>query len=58
MEVSEYNMVPDKKKSMVDIQPPRLPKLGSYIVRNQHFALFASWIDKKNDICYNSRNIF
>ena len=55
-ELSEFNMVPDKKKSSVDIQTPRRPKLGSYMVRNQHFALFASWIDKKDDLYYDSKN--
>ncbi|GBC02013.1 hypothetical protein RclHR1_04410006 [Rhizophagus clarus] len=59
-EISEFNKVSDKK-SIVSIQPPRMPKyllnLDSVIVEFQHFAMFASWIDKKDDIYYNYKNI-
>ncbi|CAB4444568.1 unnamed protein product [Rhizophagus irregularis] len=59
-EISEYNMVPDKK-STINIQPPRKQKLSfkfdSSLIDSHHFAIFASWIDKKDNLYYNSRNI-
>jgi hypothetical protein len=55
-EITEYNMVPDKK-STVNIQSPRKPQFDSAIVEFQHFAIFASWVDKKDKSYYNSKNI-
>jgi hypothetical protein len=57
-EITEYNMVPDKK-STVNIQSTRKPllKFDSAIVEFQHFAIFASWIDRKDKSYYNSKNI-
>jgi hypothetical protein len=45
-----FYLVPNRKIN-IDIQPPRrsCDKYDSVIVNFQHFALFASWIDKKND---------
>ncbi|CAB4424716.1 unnamed protein product [Rhizophagus irregularis] len=40
-----------------DIHPPRSPKYDTFIIKSQHFAIFSSWIDKKNDSYYNLRNI-
>ncbi|RGB42266.1 hypothetical protein C1646_751164 [Rhizophagus diaphanus] len=45
-----FYLVPNRKIN-IDIQPPRrsYDKYDSVIVDFQYFALFASWIDKKND---------
>ncbi|GBC21647.2 hypothetical protein GLOIN_2v1725214 [Rhizophagus irregularis DAOM 181602=DAOM 197198] len=59
-EITEYNMVPDKK-STINIQTPRKQKLslkfGSSLIDSNHFAIFASWIDKKDNLYYNFENI-
>ncbi|RGB35301.1 BTB/POZ domain-containing protein [Rhizophagus diaphanus] len=59
-EITEYNMVPDKK-STINIQTPRKKKLslkfGSSLIDSNHFAIFASWIDKKDSLYYNFKNI-
>src|SRR5436853_395421 len=41
------------------IQPPRKPKFiyDSVLVESEHFAIFSSWIDKKEVLPYNVRNI-
>ncbi|GBC02012.1 hypothetical protein RclHR1_04410005 [Rhizophagus clarus] len=58
-EISEFNKFPDK--ILTDIQPLRKPKyllsLDSVIVEFQHFAMFASWIDKDDDTYYSLENI-
>ena len=41
-----FHMAPNEQLS-IDIQPPRIPKWDSVIVKPQHFAIFASWIEKK-----------
>src|SRR5688572_14716308 len=51
-----FHMAPNKQLS-VDMQPPRKPKFDSIIVESQHFAIFSSWIEKKNNSHYNIRNI-
>jgi len=54
-EISEFHMVP-KKKLSANIHPSRQPKSLNYdsvIIESQQFALFASWIDKKNVLHYN-----
>ncbi|GBC00444.1 hypothetical protein RclHR1_03860009 [Rhizophagus clarus] len=44
-----FYLVPNRKTN-IDIQPPRQSKhCDSDIVNFQHFALFANWIDRKND---------
>jgi hypothetical protein len=47
------------KKQTVDMQPPRKLKSSydSIIIDPQHFAIFSSWIDKRNNSYYNVRNI-
>jgi len=59
-DILEYNMVPNKK-STVNVTPPRRPelvlKLESAFIGIQHFTLLASWIDKKDCLYYNSRNL-
>ncbi|GBB93013.1 hypothetical protein RclHR1_00210009 [Rhizophagus clarus] len=49
--VQEFHMVPNKRLN-VDIQSPRLKivydTFGSDLINSKHFALFASWINKKN----------
>ncbi|RIA83789.1 hypothetical protein C1645_809064 [Glomus cerebriforme] len=51
------------KKQNIEIQPPRKPKsikpiYDSVIINNnKHFAIFSSWIEKKNDSYYNVINI-
>src|SRR6266542_4241757 len=51
-----YHMVPNKRKN-IDIHPHRKPRYDSVIITSQHFAIFASWIEKKNNFYYNVRNI-
>ncbi|CAB4444569.1 unnamed protein product [Rhizophagus irregularis] len=59
-EITEYNMVPDKK-SNINIQTPRKQKLslkfGSSLIDSNHFAIFTSWIDEKDNLYYNFENI-
>ncbi|POG76233.1 hypothetical protein GLOIN_2v1474782 [Rhizophagus irregularis DAOM 181602=DAOM 197198] len=52
--VLAFHMAPSKKSSL-NIQPPRKSKnvYGSVIIGPQHFAIFSSWIEKKDA----SRNI-
>ncbi|RIA81923.1 hypothetical protein C1645_881329 [Glomus cerebriforme] len=48
------------KKQNIEMQPPRKPKFiyDSVIINNnKHFAIFSSWIEKKNESYYNVRNI-
>ncbi|GBC17645.2 hypothetical protein GLOIN_2v1838245 [Rhizophagus irregularis DAOM 181602=DAOM 197198] len=53
-----YHMAPNKQLN-VNLQPPRQRKYinDSILLRSQHFAIFSSWIEKKNDFHYNVRNI-
>src|ERR1700722_1136357 len=50
-----FHMAPNKRKNIY-IQPCRGLKC-SVIIKPQHFDIFASWIEKKNDFYYNERNI-
>uniref|UniRef100_U9UYD8 Btb/poz domain-containing protein 19-like n=1 Tax=Rhizophagus irregularis (strain DAOM 181602 / DAOM 197198 / MUCL 43194) TaxID=747089 RepID=U9UYD8_RHIID len=56
--VLAFHMAPSKKSSL-NIQPPRKSKnvYGSVIIGPQHFAIFSSWIEKKDASYYNERNI-
>jgi hypothetical protein len=47
-----YHMVPNKKQN-INIPPNRKQPV---IVISQHFNIFTSWIEKKNDSYYNLRN--
>jgi hypothetical protein len=49
-----FHMAPDEQLN-VDIKSPRKPicVYDSVIVNNNHFAIFSSWIEKKNDAYYN-----
>jgi hypothetical protein len=51
-----FHMVPDEKLN-IDIQPPRKSKFDSFIIGSPHFAMVASWIEKKDNYYYNTRNI-
>ncbi|GBC03011.1 hypothetical protein RclHR1_04930008 [Rhizophagus clarus] len=50
--------VASNKKSIGDIRPSRYTKFvyDSNLIEHQHFAIFASWIDKKS-LHYNVKNI-
>ncbi|EXX56055.1 hypothetical protein GLOIN_2v1769234 [Rhizophagus irregularis DAOM 181602=DAOM 197198] len=52
-----FHMTPDNQ--LIDIQPPRKPKCiyDTIIVNDKHFAIFSSWIEKKNHFYYNEKNI-
>src|SRR4051794_493439 len=52
-----FHMAPDKQLD-VNTQPPRKPKCiyDSAIIESQHFAIFSSWIKRKNDSHYNVKN--
>ncbi|RGB30658.1 hypothetical protein C1646_793420 [Rhizophagus diaphanus] len=56
--VLAFHMAPSKKSSL-NIQPPRKSKniCDSVIIGPQHFAIFSSWIEKKNVSYYNESNI-
>jgi hypothetical protein len=51
-----FHMAPNEQ-SITDIQPARSPKCNSIIIEYRHFAIFASWIEKKDKSNYNARNI-
>ncbi|GBC07368.1 hypothetical protein RclHR1_07410004 [Rhizophagus clarus] len=53
-----FHMAPDEKLN-VDVQSPRKPKFNydSVIINDKHFAIFSSWIEKKNQSHYSVRNI-
>ncbi|GBB89069.1 hypothetical protein RclHR1_15720003 [Rhizophagus clarus] len=46
------------KKQSIKTQPPRKlkPSYDSIIIEPQHFAIFSSWIDKRNNSYYNVRD--
>ncbi|GBC49037.2 hypothetical protein GLOIN_2v1837915 [Rhizophagus irregularis DAOM 181602=DAOM 197198] len=52
----EFYIAPNRKPNIVEIQSPRIPKhicdYDSILIKNHHFAVFASWIDKKNNLHY------
>src|SRR6266498_4268011 len=51
-----FYLAPNRKLS-IDIQPPRRSKCDSMLVKSQHFAIFSSWIDKKDKLHYNVNNM-
>ncbi|RIA84114.1 hypothetical protein C1645_430427 [Glomus cerebriforme] len=51
-----FHMVPNKF-NINNVQPPRQPKFNSNLIKTVHFAIFSSWIEKKGDSYYNTRNI-
>src|SRR5439155_21747267 len=50
-----FHMAPNEQLN-ISAQPPRQSKCSSILIQAQHFAIFASWIEKKNNSHYNSRN--
>ncbi|GBB93250.1 hypothetical protein RclHR1_02140003 [Rhizophagus clarus] len=55
-DILTFYMTPNKKND-IDIQLPRNPKYDTSIIKYQHFAIFSSWIEKKNDSYYYKTNI-
>jgi len=53
-DVMTFYLAPNKKLN-IDIQPPRRSK--RVLVEPQHFAIFSSWIDKKDKSHYNVKNM-
>ncbi|GBC03004.1 hypothetical protein RclHR1_04930001 [Rhizophagus clarus] len=55
----KFHITPNKKLSDSNIGPPRQSKFiyDSALIERQHFAIFASWIDKKENLHYNVRSI-
>src|SRR6266542_1125335 len=53
-----FHMTPNRELNF-DILPPRQQKYSvvSDIIESQHFALFSNWIDRKDNLQINSRNI-
>jgi hypothetical protein len=53
-----YHMAPNKRLNANSL-PPRQPKCiyDSILIKTQHFAIFSSWIEKKNNSYYNVKNI-
>src|SRR3989440_1723555 len=56
----EFHIVPDVKPKN-NVPPSRKPnlkfKLDSNLIESNHIPLFASWIDKKDSLHYNKKNI-
>ncbi|POG80900.1 hypothetical protein GLOIN_2v1511534, partial [Rhizophagus irregularis DAOM 181602=DAOM 197198] len=52
----EFYIAPNRKPNIVEIQSTRIPKhicdYDSILIKKHHFAVFASWIDKKNNLHY------
>jgi hypothetical protein len=60
-DIFTFHMAPNMKPN-INIQPLRQSKCVVYdstLISSQHFAIFSSWIEKKNDshYNYNTRNI-
>ncbi|GBC17483.1 hypothetical protein GLOIN_2v1837919 [Rhizophagus irregularis DAOM 181602=DAOM 197198] len=55
----KFHITPNKKLSNDNIGLPRQSKFiyDSTLIERQHFAILASWIDKKENLHYNVRNI-
>jgi hypothetical protein len=53
-ELFTFYLVPNRKTN-IDIQLPRQPRYESVIINFQHFALFASWIDKTSSNVYSRK---
>ena len=55
----EFHIVPNTEpKTNVTPRKPTLKiKLDSTIIESNHIPLFASWIDKKDSLHYNKKNI-
>ncbi|CAB4377946.1 unnamed protein product [Rhizophagus irregularis] len=53
-----FHMAPDEQLN-INIQSPRKPKCiyDSIFINNKHFAMFSSWIEKKNQFHYNEKTI-
>jgi hypothetical protein len=53
-----FHMGQDKQLN-INTHPPRKPKCAcdSVIINNKHFAIFSSWIEKKDQSHYNENNI-
>jgi hypothetical protein len=47
---------PTNEKLTIEIQPPRNPKYDTNLIKPHHFAIFSSWIEKKDDPHYNYYN--
>jgi hypothetical protein len=53
-ELVKFNIAPHRKPNIDEIQPPR-QIYDSTLIERQHFAIFASWIDKKEKSHYDVR---
>ncbi|RGB30587.1 hypothetical protein C1646_793610 [Rhizophagus diaphanus] len=58
-ELVKFNISPNRKPNIDEIQPPRNPKpiYDSTLIERQHFSILASWIDKKENLHYKVRSI-
>ncbi|GBC06610.1 hypothetical protein RclHR1_06970001 [Rhizophagus clarus] len=52
----EFHIVPNMKPKP-EFLPSRFSKLGSNLLNSQLIPLFASWIDRKEDMFYNYENL-
>jgi hypothetical protein len=55
----KFHITPNKNLSNINIGSPRQSKFicDSTLIERQHFAIFASWIDKEGNSHYGVRNI-
>jgi hypothetical protein len=54
-----FYLAPNRKPNINNIQPPRQLKCiyDTTLIKNRHFAIFTSWIDRKENLYYNVKNI-
>jgi hypothetical protein len=55
-----FHIAPNRKPNIDKVQPPRQSSKCTYdttLINNQHFTILASWIDKKENLHYNMKNI-
>jgi hypothetical protein len=50
-EILKFHMIPEYKPTVVNFLPRRIYSFNSVLINQNHFALFANWIDRKHKFC-------
>lgn len=50
-EILKFHMIPEYKPTLVNFLPRRIYSVNSDLINQNHFALFANWIDRKHKYC-------
>ncbi|RGB29040.1 hypothetical protein C1646_818739 [Rhizophagus diaphanus] len=50
-EILKFHMIPEYKPTLVNFLPRRIYSFNSTLINQNHFALFANWIDRKHKFC-------